>query len=265
MADPVPVNLLVIPYAGGSAAHMTPLLRSLPSWVRARAVELPGRGRRWRDTPVDTLEAAVRDLIAAIPFDGSFAVFGHSLGAYLALALMARMEDHGDHRGTVLFAAANVAPGRRRRFLERPAATLSEDQILELAARFGPVPDAVITDPDLREGLIRILRSDFALSDSFLRQWNGRRISAPIVALAGTDEPFTAEDVTQWGRSTETDFREDRIRGGHFFPVETPTETATTIVRHLARLARDGLWCPAPPSGNPMSPVRDSARGDPFS
>ncbi|MDT0453212.1 thioesterase II family protein [Streptomyces hesseae] len=61
-----PYPLILLHHAGGSAVFFAPLAKALPPEIQPMALDLPGRGRRWR-------EAAVTSI------DGPFAVLGHSL------------------------------------------------------------------------------------------------------------------------------------------------------------------------------------------
>lgn len=235
-AEPIAINLLVLPYAGGSVAHMKPLIKALPANFRSFVVELPGRGRRWREEPLFRVDDAVGDLIAHIPFDEPFFVFGHSLGAYLGLALLSALELRGDERGIALFAAGNSAPQRRAAFLDRPIQEIDDDAILEIAGRFESLPPMLAADAELRAWGVRSLRADFGLSDAFLRGWSGERINGHIVTLAGSAEPLSQDDLEQWNFSTGSTFASRRVRGGHFFPIENPSETALAVEEHCRRL-----------------------------
>lgn len=108
-----PFPLLLLHHAGGSAGVFDALIKALPSQIiKAVVLELPGRGRRWREELLTTADDAVDDLARAVDSLGrrEFAVFGHSLGAYLGLGLAARLEETSGVRCTTLFASANAGP-----------------------------------------------------------------------------------------------------------------------------------------------------------
>jgi len=103
-------RLILLHHAGGSAAVFNSLVKALPEWIEPIPMELPGRGRRWRAPLLTDVDEAVADLAEGVAgLTGGFAVLGHSLGAYLGLALAARLETTGAAaRCTTLFASANA-------------------------------------------------------------------------------------------------------------------------------------------------------------
>src|SRR5258708_3429445 len=82
--------LVMLHHAGGSSRVFTELISALPSSIEVFPLDLAGRGRRWREPPAITVERAVDDLLLQIAenlADRDFAIFGHSMGAYLGVAI----------------------------------------------------------------------------------------------------------------------------------------------------------------------------------
>src|SRR6186713_968087 len=109
------MRLLCLPYSGGSAMFYARWRRLLPSWIDVRPVEWPGRGARM-DEPLATdprvLVAQLAGELAA-QLDGSYALFGHSLGAMIAFELAHGLLDRGAPAPTILFASGAEAPAAR--------------------------------------------------------------------------------------------------------------------------------------------------------
>jgi pimeloyl-ACP methyl ester carboxylesterase len=82
-------KLFCLPYAGGSAAVFRRWPALLAPRVAVIPVELPGRGMRRGEPPATDLQTLVNILYGSLhkEFSGSFAFFGHSMGAVVAYEL----------------------------------------------------------------------------------------------------------------------------------------------------------------------------------
>lgn len=231
-----PHPLVLLHHAGGSAAHFEPLVKALPSEIRPMAVDLPGRGRRWREAPVTTIDEAVDSLMDAVSsIDGPFSVFGHSLGAYVGLALAARLEETGARsRCGTLFASANSGPrGAVLPFEGSPLST-TDEEIFEITAKSGGgLSQQILDHPQLRRRTADLLRSDFSISQSFLSKQRRTVTEADIVVCHGTDDIFTAEQLDQWRLNTTGSTEMCLFLGGHFYVEQNISELVETIARRL--------------------------------
>ncbi|GHF31656.1 thioesterase [Streptomyces mashuensis] len=235
--------LVLLHHAGGSAGVFAPFVKALPAGIEPVPLELPGRGRRWREPLLTTVDEAVDDLVRAVAgLDGEFAVLGHSLGAYLGLALAARLENDGAVRCTTLFASANAGPvGARLPFEGSPLATTDEEIFTIAEASGGTVSRQVRDHPVLRGRTADLLRADFSLSETFLRHRRRTVTEARIVVCCGTDDVFTPAQLEQWRYNSAAGAETVRFPGGHFYlEHEGPA---------LARAVAERLLEPAPAGG----------------
>ncbi|MGD9658916.1 MAG: thioesterase II family protein, partial [Methylocystis sp.] len=76
-------TLFCFPCAGASAATYNRWRNRLPSWLRIEPVELPGRGARIAQEPIDDFASLVTQLTAELSrrLPPDYAFFGHSMGA----------------------------------------------------------------------------------------------------------------------------------------------------------------------------------------
>src|SRR5690606_21665412 len=122
-------RLICLPYAGGSAAVYRPWSSHLTPDVELHCVQLPGRGWRLREAPLRDLRALagqVAEAIAALD-DLPFAIFGHSMGSWLGLEVVRRLEELG--RPPVrFFASGRQAPGLG--CTQPPLAHLSDEEFV---------------------------------------------------------------------------------------------------------------------------------------
>lgn len=236
-----PRPLIMLPHAGGTATVFDRLCAALPSGILPVPLELPGRGRRWRETAVTTIDEAADDLAGQVTaaFPGEVAVFGHSLGAYLGLALAARLADGGTTRCTTLFASANAAPYSAELPSEVPPLLTTDDEIFAIAERSGgEVLPQIREHPQLRTRAADLLRADFAIGDSFLRKRRETATAADLVVICGTEDVFAGTPLDDWRHSSRADTEVVRLPGGHFY-LEQPEQAAA-----LAGMITDRLCAP---------------------
>jgi len=223
-----PRPLIMLHHAGGSAAVFGRLAEALPDGILPLPLELPGRGRRWREAPVTTIEDAVGDLERAVAgLRGEIAVFGHSVGAYLGLCLAARLAEIGGPRCSTLFVSANAGPVSAELPCAGPPSLTTDEEILAIAERSGgTISPQIRAHPVLRERTAALLRADFSLGDSFLRERRATTVGADLVVCCGTEDVFTDAQLDSWRHST-TGATEvtPRFPGGHFY-LEQPAQAA---------------------------------------
>jgi surfactin synthase thioesterase subunit len=232
-----PYPLVLIHHAGGSATFFEPLVKALPPQIEPMPLDLPGRGRRWRETPVTSIDEAIDSLLPALsPIDGEFAIFGHSLGAYLGLALAARLEESTvGSRCSLLFASANAAPSAAALPFTGSPVWTSDEEIFEITAKSGGgLSPQILEHPQLRQRTADLLRADFSISESFLSTKRKTVTEADIVVCCGTEDIFTNKQLAPW-RCNSTQSTELRMfPGGHFYLEQNIPALTEVITRRLA-------------------------------
>lgn len=230
------VRLFCLPFAGGSAVAFRDWPRALPDWIDVCPVELPGRGVRFGEDLVTSMDALIDDLLIGIrPLaDQPIALFGYSMGARIARELARAL----GHRVVHVFASASPAPHATP---PRKRAQLSVDDIVAELHRLGGTPGEVFSQHELLELLLPIVRADFAVLDGY----NGRvdpPIDCPITVLAGTADPEVPVAATHaWQQHTTVPCKIVQIEGGHFFLESKQRQVLQTITEGLAAFERPYL------------------------
>jgi medium-chain acyl-[acyl-carrier-protein] hydrolase len=207
------LDIAVFPYAGGSpAAFRGWTSASLAARVLVEA--LPGRGTRFGEPPVDDFDRLV-DILARelTPQIGRrFALFGHSLGAYVAFEVARRLPTPP----VALFVSGADSPAARVP-APRHRAAMTDGELVDELRRLGGTPAAVLDNEELLELLMPSIRADFGLVDSY-----GFRpeplLDCPIHVFGGNRDAHTSPAGLQaWSRHTRGPTDVHLFGGGHFF------------------------------------------------
>lgn len=205
------VRLYCFAHAGGDARMFRTWQAELPGYVEVCPVQLPGRGQRLGDRPVDTLEAALDDVLPRIDTGDPYALFGHSLGAVLAYEVAHRLG-----RSPVrLFASAHRAPHLPLR--EPVIHNLPDKPFLARLAETGGTPQVVLDSPEFLRALMPALRADFTISETY-RYVERPLLDCPIDACGGLADPdVTPAELDGWQHHTKGPFRRLLFPGNHFY------------------------------------------------
>jgi surfactin synthase thioesterase subunit len=213
----VAARLICFPHAGAGALSFARWLPDAPQGLAISRVQLPGREDAAAVPVVESLEEVLPDLaeaIAAQSGDGvPFALYGHSLGATLALRIahvLALGDDKAPRALLVSGRRAPHLPGRRPGLHELP-----DDALMEALAEAGS--DARIwSRAGWRAWYLPLIRKDLAAL-ARLGAPPGVLPSLPLVAFHASDDPWVSEaDTAAWESATRGPFALRRIKGGHF-------------------------------------------------
>ena len=248
------VNLICLPFAGGSAYSYVDLEKSTASFVKVLPIELPGRGRRFAEPLLTDLHGMARDAleqakeaITAKPY----ALFGHSLGAKLAYEVARGIIREGFPAPAHMFlsgcAAPSVPPKSRHRHL------LPRDAFLEMINELGGTPREVLLEEGLMDLFEPILRADFQANDTYSHRngtdtggygcgcgcGRGRRapLTQPMTIMIGTKDIVSHEEALKWRDETSGTTRLLELPGGHFFIFEHWNTIGRIISETLEYLA----------------------------
>jgi len=228
-------QLFLLHFAGGncySFQFMTALLKDFD----VIALELPGRGKRMGQELLTDFDAAADDMFAQVKQKLSGAtllLYGHSMGAYLALRIANRLEREGIVPACVVV-SGNPGPAtterpKKERYLMEHEAFKAE------LIKIGGVPEELLANEELFGFFEPILRADFRIAENHGME-NEPATSAPLFAMMGSDEE-QVEAIGNWERYTTAGFRYEILKGDHFFIHKHPRRIAA-ILRERYQQAR---------------------------
>ncbi|MEV4561991.1 alpha/beta fold hydrolase [Kitasatospora sp. NPDC049285] len=230
------VNLVLLPHAGGSAGFYRAWHELLPREVELHVVQYPGREDRFAEPLVDDMAVLADALAEALAplFSRPVVLFGHSMGASIALEVLRRLEAAG-HRPRLLIASGRGAPHRLGPGTLHAA---PDDELVEEVRRQSGSGSAALDDPDLRALLLPMIRSDYRLSEAH-RPVGAAPVATPVAVLRGrTDTAVTEELATAWGELTTGGSSQFAFDGGHFYFQGQESRVVATVVDLVHRAVR---------------------------
>lgn len=214
-------QLFCLPYAGASAAVYRTWGALLGPAVEVLSTQLPGRGWRLREAPARDLHALADQVAEAITAraDRPFAVFGHSMGAWLGLEVVRRLES-AERNPLLFFASGRQAPSHG--CTQPPMAHLDDEAFVgEVQTRYGGIPPELLAERELLALLLPALRADIELLEN--HEHRIRPIRTPIHAVVGDADPVVSrEEMSAWSQETAAGFRLTELSGGHFYFQDDP-------------------------------------------
>jgi surfactin synthase thioesterase subunit len=218
MTAPDPLgHLFCFPHAGGGTAQYHRWKSRLASVVQVVPVCLPGRERRWKETPitdVDTLCARFLDALRSQPLQ-RLTLFGHSMGGLLAYEAARRLiaEDRVELVG--IFVSACPAP---HRIADRRRRLLSDDELIKvLVADFSTDGTRSSDEIEIMRSLLPAIRADFTLFETYSPPAD-LRLPVPIYILGGSEDPHIAlSKLEAWRECSLYPGPVRTFPGGHFY------------------------------------------------
>ncbi|MFF3838342.1 thioesterase II family protein [Streptomyces sp. NPDC001930] len=216
-ADDPSLRIFGFHHAGGSAAAYYPMIRELPADWELLLLDLPGRGKRYAERPLERMDQVVARAVADMDpwLDGRpVALFGHSFGALVALEVGRVLESMGR---TPLWVGVSgrVPPGFRRvpRLSE-----LDDEQLMRAMVDMGGTPERISDIPEFRDRFLGITRSDLRAAESYAPAPDRIPLSCPLTVFCGTDDAWAPlPAMSGWAQETSIGSRQRVFGGGHFY------------------------------------------------
>lgn len=207
------IQLFLLHFAGGSRYSFQFLQPHLHE-VIFTPVELPGRGKRSEQALLKDFEEAALDICEQIQRNivtDRFVIYGHSLGALLALRVTSMLEEC-NRAPLHVIVSGNAGPGsradRKRYLLDRQA--FKE----ELRILGGIVPE-FLENEELFSFYEPILRADFELAENNPPSLFPV-INTPVYAMMG-DQEESKHLIDNWKNFTTAETVSEILSGDHFF------------------------------------------------
>ncbi|PHM40271.1 CFA synthetase, thioesterase component [Xenorhabdus mauleonii] len=215
------VQLLFLHHAGGSCFSYMELAHKLLSNIEIYTLELAGRGMRIAEPFQTDAETVLSDILASINHlklgeDKPLLLFGHSLGAELAYHVARKLEHEAPEKKIALILSA-------RGFFEPEdlindeCEEYSDEHVVNIINQCGGTPQDVLSNPELRDYLIRTMKHDLLLLDS-LSRLPKTKLNVQTKVIGGSeDNRVHVSQLEMWRKVLPASAEQHVFTGGHFY------------------------------------------------
>ncbi|MEM9103882.1 MAG: thioesterase domain-containing protein, partial [Pseudomonadota bacterium] len=220
------LRLFCFPYAAGNASTYLGWIEYLPEDVELVVVQPPGRANRIAETPINTMPDMVKQVADEMEalLDKPYCLFGHSLGSRVAFEVMLLARSKGWPMPRHYIASGSSAPHVCRE--HKHVSHLTDEEFIEGLMRFdGPI-EKIISNQELVELFLPLLRADFNIADTYSKQ-PGVPLNVPFTVLGGcNDEDAMPHELPSWNQHFSREGQIVLFEGNHFFIESAQSEVA---------------------------------------
>ena len=164
-----------------------------------------------------------------------YIVYGHSMGATLALSVVNQMEKREDPP-EVLVVSGNAGPRAdnipRKKNLSLPKKhLLSDEELKRVLKEFGGIPEEILINEELFNYFSPIIRADFQILEDGLCLESNIVLNTPIRAFMGSAEDNSFR-INNWKNYTCSSFTSQILSGNHFFIYDHPHVLIETFLEY---------------------------------
>lgn len=225
------VRMICFPYAGAGQYAYAAWAPHVPAGVDVQVVQLPGRGPRSHEpsaTDIGALADEIAEVLSRIPLGDRFALFGHSMGAFVAFEVACRLRACGAPLPERIFLSAAVGPDL---WADEVGRSLAGRDPIELSSQAGWLPDSSEAF-ELVEALRPGLEADYGMLARY--QATDAVLDRPLAVLWGDEDRALSRDRLQGWRSRTTSrclFKS--FPGAHFYIDQHAAEVVAFVADML--------------------------------
>jgi surfactin synthase thioesterase subunit len=228
-------RLYIFPFAGGSSYAFRQFAALLAPNFSVRVLDYPGHGTRFHEPVLNSTQDMADDAMAQIRAEiaqgGSYALFGHSMGAQVAFLVARRIMREKLPSPTRLFLSGRRAPSCLEK--SRLWSTYSDAELVGTISDLGGTSKAVLECPELLALFMPILRADIRALEKGDPESPGG-LAIPLSVYRGLDDDVDREEADAWRIESSGLFERLDFAGGHFFILERIAEVSACVRRRLA-------------------------------
>ncbi|WP_327701912.1 alpha/beta fold hydrolase [Streptomyces decoyicus] len=220
--DEVRMWLLCLPPGGGSARLFKDWAGLLPEGLGVAALELPGHGSRLAEPAATNIESAVAELADAVTplLERPVMLFGHSMGAVLALDLAYELRTRRGWKPVALVAAASEPPERQR--VPEASPDASDEELVTWLRGLGGTSEELLTSREFLAEMLPALRADLRLVAGRTERAQPP-LGCPLHVYLGEQDLSVDGPASErcWATLTTGKQLSRSFPGGHFFVQES--------------------------------------------
>lgn len=244
---PSTLRLVLFGFAGGTVTALHCLADLLPSWIEVWGAEYPGRGMRWREPKVHTVNALLDDLQPGLMLlsDMPLALLGYSMGAHIAYRAALRAQNSLHSLCAVITMSARPPV---RKLDDWESECLTDMELIARLEALGGMPVEILNNSAMLEILLPVMRADLAVCAD-INNFTPARLPCPLLVMEGKNDCLLADaQASRWlevagqGKGQSCHRLYD---GGHFFHKGKEARVANDIAEWLAVCADDASVVPS--------------------
>lgn len=205
----------MFPFGGGNETSYQKFEQFLDKKITLQNAEAPGKGRRIKEPLLKNIY-----LIADAYFDQfksrikePYAVYGHSMGAYLAHLFIQRVQDERLPLPKHIFITSKIAPSKN---YNKKRSIYTNEQFIKHLKDLKGMPDAILENDELLSIFLPIIRNDFDALDNY--KYKAREpYPVDMTVICGNREEVPEEQVSAWKNETSGKFTLETWEGYHFW------------------------------------------------
>jgi len=220
-------SIFLLPYGGASASNFRSYVDRFPRNVgRVIPVEIPGRGKRSHEEYAKSIQQCAALALQQIDTTSEgYVLHGHCMGALLAFEAIKLIEASGGLLPRFMVASGRNAPAHVNEWLRRVVGFDDRSFFKELQG-IGGVPKGLSFA--MAQQFLTVVRNDQATARDY--DPGDTKISVPILALAGREDPMTnADALTGWKDCTSKFLSIEWLDGQHHFILDQPDRVALHV------------------------------------
>ncbi len=234
------LTIIALPFAGGTKYSYRELEKFVPENINWVTLSLPGRGDRFSENLLESIDAIVDDLfdtIKPIIKENEYVFYGHSMGTLVGYELTKKIKKLGLRQPNFLFFTGRGAPKHERFSVKK--STLPKDEFWKSVNEMGGLPKEILAVEDLLELYYPILKSDFKVLEDYVYVDQEDKLSIPIHVCLGTEEigegdsKTTIAQMKSWQEETTAPCTFELLKGDHFFILNHPKAIVQKILHAL--------------------------------
>lgn len=238
------MNLFCLPYAGASASLYNKWKNYLLDFINLKPIELPGRGMKIMDEYITNIHDAVNNIYNGIKSeinDEPYAIFGYSLGSWLAFELCLKIKQENMKAPSHVFFAAKEPPHYKT--TEHSNYLLSDDKFIDTILKKGGTPLELFEDDDFIEFLLPTMRADYEMLDKYIYNSGHITINSDMTVLNGlNDTVIDNSNMHEWERYGAYNFDKIDFDEGHFF-IHTNTKKIVNEINQKLSIVHNKIVC----------------------
>lgn len=217
------MKAILLHHAGGDKYAYRNMQKNLLPEIESISVELPGRGDRFKEKFVTTLQNAVEDIYQQIEqnLNEEYCIIGNSMGSIIAFLLTHKIKKENQLLPKHLFLSARLSPDAYKN--EPNWIGCPSEEFWKIVQQYDGVPAALLAHQELLNFYEPILRSDFELLHYFNESFvSCEPIEVATTVLFGNEDTRNVdkEKMQGWRKFFINEINIEAFDGKHFFLYE---------------------------------------------